>query len=175
LELCIGFQQDPDASVKASAREIIDTYIEIRHVDSMSLSPPSLHSPSIWMVPRIIELIQKLSALVHRGNNNMINTESGIHSISNIRSISNSSNISNNTTATTELRTELNLLAGYLQCLDTTSTTSTNGKKNDGGTNEATTKETRAIHTSMCNAIVSSKHLRRGLIRKFDKFLCCHV
>lgn len=169
LELCIGFQQDPDASVRASAREIIDTYIEMRHVDSMSLSPPSLHSPSLWMVPRIIELVQKLSALVHRGNNNISNIEIGVHNI-NI-GISVGISTSSNTSTTTELRTELNLLAGYLQCLDTTSTTSSYGKKNDCGTHEATPKESRAIHASMCNAIVSSKHLRRGLIRKFDKLL----
>jgi hypothetical protein len=169
LELCIGFQQDPDDSVRASAKEIIDTYIEIRHVDSMPLSPPSLHSPSLWMVPRIIELIQKNSTLVHRGNNNMSNIESGVHNINIGISIGISN--SSNTSTTTELRTELNLLAGYLQCLDTTSTTSLCGKKNDGGTHEATPKESRAIHSSMCNAIVSSKHLRRGLIRKFEKLL----
>ena len=145
LELCIGFQQDPDASVRVSAREIIDAYAGFRKVNSLSPSLPSLLSPSVWMVPRVIELVQKLSILVHRGNTNTGNIKSGIV---------------NATTTTIELRTDLNLLAGYLQCLDTSSYEN----------NETTAKELKTISTSMRNAIVSSKSLRRGLIRKFDGF-----
>ena len=125
LEICIGFQQDPDASVRAAAREIIDHY--------------SMDSPSVWMVPRIIELIQKLLTLVHRGRSTT--TENGIFGRN----------------ANTELRTNLNLVAGYLQCLDRSA------------------KESKTITTSICNSFVASKQLRRGLIRKFRKVCACCI
>ena len=163
LELCIGFQQDPNASVRASAREIVNTYIEIGHGDPTSSLSSSMPSPSDWMVPRMIELIQKLSALVFRGDKGMDNMGNGIRSGR------------NSVTTTTELRTELNLLAGYVHCLNTSChTISSNGnKQNERTKNDA--KELKAINRSMCNAIVSSKHIRRGLIRKFEKALWCKL
>ncbi len=135
LEICIGFQQDPDPAIRSSARDILDSYTSTRNAH---LS----HLPSVWMVPRFIDLVQKLSTLVHRGKTNTSDTKNGIVNIN---------------TTTTELRTDLNLLAGYLQCLEASSRE----------TNGVTPKELRAMNTSICNAIISSKQLRRGLIRKY--------
>ena len=156
LELCIGFQQDPDTSVRASARAIVNTYIRIRHGDSASSSSSLVLSPSDWMVPRMIELIQKLSTLVYRSDKCIGNIGSGAFSSSNA------------VTTTTELRRELNLLAGYVYCLNTSYTTTSKIGEQDGKT-ETMTKELKAINRSVCNAIVSSKRIRKGLIRKFDE------
>ena len=139
LEVSIAFLQDPDDSVRISAREIIDSYFQIQDTDSSN-------SSSTWIVSRVIELVQKLSALVCKGKTNVSNITSGIGNF--------------NTTGT-ELRTDLNLLAGYLECLVTSSFKMKN----------APAKESRAMNISICNSIVSSRHLRRGLIRKFDLFV----
>ena len=135
LEICIGFQQDPDSAVRNSARDVIDAYTNIRNAHFSQ-------SPSVWMVPRVIELIKKLSTLVHRGKTNPSNHKNGIININ---------------TTTTELRTDLNLLAGYLECLDTSSRE----------INGITSKALKAMNLSICNAIISSKQLQRGLIRKY--------
>jgi hypothetical protein len=143
LELCIGFLQDPSPAVRNSSKEMIGAYMELGGGAEVS-------SPSVWMVPRIVELVQKLSALVHKGRANP-------HPNSATTAAMGTSNTSRTTSTTTELRTDLNLLAGYLKCLDTTSSSAA-----------LTAKKSRAMDASMRNAIVSSKQLRRGLIRKFD-------
>ena len=135
LEICIGFQQDPDSAVRNSTRDVIDSYTDIRNAHLSQ-------SPSVWMIPRVIELVQKLATLVHRGNANPGNHKNGIININ---------------TTTTELRTDLNLLAGYLQCLDTSSRE----------INGVTSKGLKAMNSSICNAFLSSKQLQRGLIRKY--------
>ena len=158
LELCIGFQQDPDTQVRNSSKKIIETYVEHRYSgEQSSPSSPLLLSPSTWMVPRIVELVQKLSALVHRGENH-----------SNIRE----NEASSSSTATvTELRTELNLLAGYLQCLANSSNNSRHSVNKTDGIDKRARNQSRANDTSMCNSIVSSKEFRRGLIRKFHNLV----
>jgi hypothetical protein len=114
FEICMALQRDPNKIVISSARKIIKEYIESRYGEGTE-DP----SASFWMVSRIIELVQKLSTLVHQGNG-------------------------------TELRIELNLLDGYLQCLINNDNNGSRKENND----------------AISSALISSTNLRRSLIRK---------
>eukprot|EP00536_Pseudo-nitzschia_multiseries_P016201 jgi/Psemu1/45303/gm1.45303_g len=135
FELCIGFQHDPDATVRTSSREIIERYIQCckRQPGGDDSLPSS--SPSDWMVPRTIELIQTLSALVHKG---VDAASSRVHGA----------------TPAMELRAELNLVAGYLQFLVEYKNRETASKKHTGGTKES---NGIAMTTTMDSACIYSE------------------
>ena len=131
FEICMAFQRDPNKIVVSSARKIIKEYIESR-VGGTGGGGKEEQSSSFWMVSRIIELVQKLSTLVHQGNG-------------------------------TELRIQLNLLDGYLQCLVNTDN---NGSSSSSSSSSSSRKED---NDKISSALVSSTNLRRSLIRKLKK------
>jgi len=144
FEICVALQRDPEKNIRTSARENINEYLEIHYgggsgsgkkeVRERSSSDPSSLSSSHWMVSRIIELVQKLSTLVQGSNNNKINNKE-------------------------PLRTELNLLDGYLTCLVNNNYNKKDNYKGNGN---------KESNDTIRSALISSSNFRRSLIQLFD-------